>query len=259
LLAGETHTGVTLQTLHPEKFDHGAILAQTPPLIIPNASQCTYQELLDFITPKAAEILAHGVRNRLFMPELNRQERGQDTRPSSSIETDRPLRHAPKITTEDRHIDWTNWMIEDILRRDRVLGRLWTFCQPTGKPKTRIVLEGLENVTRKAPDFWWSGKLNTLAGTAYFQPTGNMNSPYDAKDFSKFFLLPVISANEERFNIPCVEQGDAIVMLHRSGGSLLVREITVEGGKKKSAAKALSRWASFGEIEVDNHLMIGKQ
>ena len=237
---------MTLQTLHPEKFDHGAILAQTPPLKIPNASKCTYEELLDFITPKAAEILVQGIQNRLFIPDPNRPHIA-----SLSSETGRPLRHAPKITTEDRHIDWTKWIMEDILRCDRVLGRLWTFCQPEGKPKTRIVLEGLENVTSKALDFWWSGKLNTRVGTAYFQPTTNMDSPYDHKDLGKFYLLPVVSADKKHFSIPCVEHGDAIVILHRSGGSLLVREITVEGGKKKSAAKALAQLAGSGDIEFD--------
>lgn len=223
------------------------MLAQTPSLKIPNESKCTYEELLDFITPKAAEILIHGIRNRLFIPDPNRPHIA-----SLSTGTGRPLRHAPKITTEDRHIDWTKWRMEDILRRDRVLGRLWTFCQPKGKPKTRIVLEGLENVTQNAPDFWWSGRLNTLVGGTYFQPTGNTNSPYDHIDLGKFSLLPVISAAEERLSIPCVEHGDAIVMLHRSAGSLLVREITVEGGKKKSAAKALAELAGSSDIEIDH-------
>jgi hypothetical protein len=259
LLAGETHTGVTLQTLHPVKFDHGAILAQTPlpGLKIPNASECTYQELLEFITPKAAEMLVQGIRNRLFIPDPNRLERSQnsasskDINPSSSTDTGRSLRHAPKITAEDRHIDWKKWTMEDILRRDRVLGRLWSFCQPKGKPKMRIVLEGLEDMKRKASDFWLFGKMNKLAGTANFQLTANMNSPYNQKDLGKFFLLPIISPDDERFSIPCVERGEAIVMRHSSGDALLVKETTVEGGRKKSAAKALAEWARSGEIEVD--------
>jgi methionyl-tRNA formyltransferase len=256
LLAGETHTGVTLQTLHPEKFDHGAILAQTPPLKIPNASQCTYQELLEFITPKAAEVLVQGIRDRLFIPDRNRQERsqhndsGRGMSSSSSSETGRPLRHAPKITTEDRYIDWKK-STEDILRRDRVLGRLWTFCQPKGRPKTRIVLEGLEDMTRKAPDFWWFEMLNELASTAYSKTTGNMNNPYDHKDLGKFILLPVLSVGNQRFSIPFVEQGGAMVMRHPNGDVLLVKEITIEGGKKKSAAKALAEWSRAHEVAVD--------
>ena len=252
LLTGETHTGVTLQTLHPEKFDHGAILAQTPPLEIPNASQCTYEQLLNFITPKAAEILVQGIRNRLFILGPTRLHAA-----SPSSETDRHLRHAPKITTEDRQIEWTKWTTEDLIRRDRVLGRLWSFCQPKGKPKTRIILEGFSDMTAKAPEFGWFHALNKLAGSACSesQPAGNMDSTYDERSLGRFFLLPMISVDHQRFRIPCVKHEDAIIMRHPNGDAMLVREFTVEGGKKKSAFKVLDEWSKSGEIEAPSIIL----
>lgn len=242
LLAGETHTGVTLQTLHPEKFDHGAILAQTPPLEIPNAAQCTYEELLDFITPKAAEILAQGIRNRLFLSD--------PMCASSSTENGRPLRHAPKITTQDRHIDWAKWTTEDFLRRDRVLGRLWSLSQPRGKPETRLIFDGLEDLTAEVHGLWWFEKLKERAGIASFQPAGGVKIQTSHRDPGNFFLLPLIPADSQRLSIPCVKHGDALIMRHPNGDALLVREITVEGGRKKPAAKALEDWSRTGEIEA---------
>jgi methionyl-tRNA formyltransferase len=35
------------------------------------------------------------------------------------------LKHAPKITPEDGHIDWDTWTADRILRASRALGRLW--------------------------------------------------------------------------------------------------------------------------------------
>jgi hypothetical protein len=244
LLAGETHTGVTLQTLHPEKFDHGAILAQTPPLEIPNASRCTYEELLDFITPKAADILVQGIRNHLFILDPNRP---QST--SLSLETDQPLRHAPKITTEDRHVDWTKWTAQDILRRDRILGRLWSFFQPQGKPMTRIILESFTDITATAPEFWWFEKLNKLAETAYSlpQPPGTEDSPHDDRDVAKFSLLPIMSVGHQLFSMPCVKHEDGIALRLPNRDFVLVREITIDGEKKKAAARVLDEWSKSGE------------
>lgn len=53
--------------------------------------------------------------------------------------------HAPKITPEDRHIDWNIWTGEQIHLRDRVLGRLWdmeTYSRVYDKPAKRVVFEG---------------------------------------------------------------------------------------------------------------------
>ena len=112
-------------------------------------------------------------------------------------------------------------------------------------------------MTRKAPDFWWFEMLNELASNTYSGPTGNMNSPYDHKDLDKFFLLPVLSVGNQRFRIPFVEQEGAVVMRYPNGDVLLVKEITIEGGKKKSAAKALAEWSRAHEVAIMSHLTIG--
>ncbi|KAJ9264565.1 hypothetical protein DTO212C5_7068 [Paecilomyces variotii] len=121
LLAGRTRTGVTLQTLHHEHFDHGIILSQTPPpgFEIPNPETCTVQELLQVVAPEGARILIEGMRNRLFVPPL--KEAGW-----RATEAGSKLIHAAKIKPEDRHVDWANWTWTDISRRNRILGPLWS-------------------------------------------------------------------------------------------------------------------------------------
>lgn len=121
LLAGEKSTGVTLQTLHHKSFDHGTILSQTPPpgFDIPNPDSCTVPELLNLVAPKGAQLLVDGINDGLFVPPLKdagwRAKRATDN-----------LTHAGKIKPEDLHIDWSNWTMLEINRRNRVLGSLWS-------------------------------------------------------------------------------------------------------------------------------------
>lgn len=120
LLAGKTHTGVTLQTLHHEHFDRGVILQQSPQpgLKIPNPDSCTVPELLDLVSDKGAEILVDGIEKAVFVPPL------EDAR-QNPAEKPKELIHATKITTEDRHIDWRTLPAQMIERKSRVIGPLW--------------------------------------------------------------------------------------------------------------------------------------
>ncbi|PCH05086.1 Hypothetical protein PENO1_024210 [Penicillium occitanis (nom. inval.)] len=134
LLSGKTTTGMTLQTLHHKHFDQGMILDQTPApgIPIPNPESCTVPELLELLAPKGAEMLINGIRNRVFVPplkEVKSQFEGFDAK---------DLTHAPKITPEDRHIQWIEpW--SEIKRRQRVLGPLWSLAVPA--PNEHLSLE----------------------------------------------------------------------------------------------------------------------
>jgi methionyl-tRNA formyltransferase len=210
LLACEAHTGVTLQTLHPEKFDHGAILAQTPlpGFEIPNPSQCTYPELLRLVTPKAAEMLVQGIRDRVFLPGAISNTISISSKPYGN-----PIRHAPKITPMDRHIDWEKTTVDEILRRDRVLGRLWGLIHIEGQGPKRAVFGGLTAVPLDE-SFW-------------------------GKEVSVTYKLPLVSNNGERVTLPCLVDGEAVIVSSPTGGAVRIEEITVAGDKKTGAAKAL--------------------
>nr|POF14241.1 methionyl-trna formyltransferase, mitochondrial [Quercus suber] len=116
ILQGHTHTGVTLQTMHPTRFDHGEILAQTDPDAIPLSASTTAAELSARLSAIAAEVMRKSLERGIFVEPL------RDLGPTSP---DARSSHAPKITPHDRQIDWATWPAAEISRRDRAIGHLW--------------------------------------------------------------------------------------------------------------------------------------
>lgn len=144
---GRTTTGVTLQTMHHQHFDHGVVLQQTSPpgLEIPDPDSCTVSQLLDVVTPKGADVLLGGVKQGLFVPPL--ENRGFSDLPLDEAP------HAAKITPEDRHISWSEWSWQVINRRNRVIGSLWGKAylpgsQPnsTSGSRKRLIFTEMEEV-----------------------------------------------------------------------------------------------------------------
>jgi methionyl-tRNA formyltransferase len=117
ILDGRRYTGVTVQTMHPEEFDHGMILDQTPSPGIEIGEECTTEDLTSQLGPLGAAMLRETIDQGLFIsPEAVTRE--------SEVESP-SLKHAPKITPEDGRIDWDTWPSDRILRAGRALGRLW--------------------------------------------------------------------------------------------------------------------------------------
>jgi len=230
LISGEKYTGVTLQTLDEKTFDHGLILAQTPlpGLPIPNHSQCTYPELLDFVTPKAAEILIQGLRDRVFVPPL------ADIRPQGS---EHDIKHAPKITPEDRHIDWRSWTSVTIGRRHRALGRLWCLIWAGTNVVKRFVFEDSEEVPMPEA-------LEQCLQAISAQGEVHISSENDPVRWLAY--VPSKGTLEWR---PYVEDGNAIIIA-AGDGAVRVQEVTVEGQSKKPASKALRNIEKIGHWEV---------
>lgn len=133
LLSNTEMTGVSLQTLHPSKFDHGVILAQTAPF---RHGAQTVQELEKILAPKGAKLLLQGIRDRVFVnPPKEINDR-------SAPEQEKAIRPAPKLSKDDRHIDWQSWTAEKIERKSRVIGPLWNyFSRADGKSskRTRVI------------------------------------------------------------------------------------------------------------------------
>lgn len=113
LLQGRSQTGVTLQTMHPTRFDHGTILDQKK-IEIPTGS--TIDSVVNVLGPLGADMLTRSIEDEIFVPPI---------RPLRKCGPNNTASYAPKLTAEDRHIDWNTWTAEEILRRDRVLGSLW--------------------------------------------------------------------------------------------------------------------------------------
>ena len=133
LLSGTEVTGVSLQTLHPSKFDHGVILAQTAPS---RHGAQTVQELEKILAPRGAELLVQGIKDRVFVnPPKEINER-------SAPDVEKAIHRAPKISPADRHIDWQMWTAEEILRKHRIIGPLWNYfsrADARSSKQTRLI------------------------------------------------------------------------------------------------------------------------
>jgi len=225
LLAEETHIGVTLQTLHPEKFDHGRILAQTqyPGFGIPKSGKCTTAELLEFITPKAADLLVKGIRDRVFDPSHQK-----DLGTSNENVKGRPVRHAPKITPEDRHIDFGSMTASSIATRDRTLGRLWSIVRFNNGSKKRVVFDDVEAIPRpqKMIDFF--------------------ESKNDTGD--NFEGLNLIRHDGEVNTVPMMKNpnGGGIIVATTGSEAVRIGKATIDGKSKTDAAHALFRQEKEG-------------
>lgn len=215
LLAGETVTGVTLQSLDDKCFDHGIILAQTKPpfLAIPHPDRCNYLELLNFITPQAASLLVEGIENGVFVPPLVKV-----SGPKPAL-----LRHAPKITSVDKQINWRCWCSSIIDRRRRALGRLWTNIWVDANEVRRFLFEDIEIVA--IPD-----ALTKIGVTETNPAIRTWDAVPDVQ-----FLFYSESGLAEKIKWPYVDDGEAIIIATRDGNAVRVKEITVEGCSRRPA------------------------
>ena len=154
LLRGRSSTGVTVQTLHPKHFDHGDILAQTPSPGIKVGMNATPSELIDQLGHHGGQLLVDVLQRRAFVPPLD--DAGWYARSGG------PIDHAEKITPQHRYIDFATATIDDIAKRQQVLGKLWC-CLPNGE---RIIFEsiipsGLKKDT-ETPGLFVSTELNCV-------------------------------------------------------------------------------------------------
>lgn len=114
---------MSIQTLHPKHFDQGRILAQTPApgLSIPDGTRAV--DLEQRLAATGAEMLVEVLKTGTFAPPL--QDVGWYAGSSG------PTDHAPKITKQDRFVDFRAKTMDDILAMHYALGDLWTLL-PNG-------------------------------------------------------------------------------------------------------------------------------
>ena len=122
---------MTVQTLHPEHFDQGTILAQTPYPGFEHGCS-TVPELLTLMSSKGAEMLVQSINDRLYLQAAKRPHILQDDRVRAIA------RAAPKITSQDKFIDWNTWTAEVIIRRHLAIGPLWSLVK-NGQNARRLI------------------------------------------------------------------------------------------------------------------------
>lgn len=103
--------------------------------------------------------------------------------------------------------------VDEILRRDRILGRLWGLIHIEGQGPKRVVFGGLDAVSWDE-NFW-------------------------EKEVGVTHKLPLLSNNGERVVLPCLVDGEAVIVCNPTGGAVRIEEVTIAGDKKTGAAKAL--------------------
>lgn len=142
IMYGAKRGGITLQTLDTKKFDHGVILAQRP-VHFPRPSSITYPELLEHMTPLAAQLLLGGLQDRVYIPPLIDVGKGtyEDQLPPDM------LVHAPKISKEDRLVNWQRYEAATrIDRRHRALGPMYSMIYVDEHVEKRFVFHDFEVV-----------------------------------------------------------------------------------------------------------------
>ncbi|SPO06600.1 related to methionyl-tRNA formyltransferase precursor, mitochondrial [Cephalotrichum gorgonifer] len=223
LLQNRTHTGITLQTLDEHKFDHGLVLAQTPRPGIPIPPRCTVPQLIDLVKGPAAELLVSGLNQGLHAKPV-------EIRPRFTGEK---IRYAPKLTKRDRWLDWGS-APEEVERRLRVLGPLWT--QAVGKKgrAERIIFRDAEEVV--GDDAAGSVEGGAAAAAAGWKEV------WREVEFLVEEGAPVEEAERVRVRY-CVEFGGSVILEYPTGGRLRVREAVVEGMPVQSASRALAPFA----------------
>lgn len=116
LLNGDKFSGVTVQTLHPTKFDRGEIVAQTGE--IPIDDNETLASLRDKLGLAGAQLLANVIKDGSYK--------------APSFQSKYPYSYAAKFTAADKHADFS-LSAERLARLFKTLGPLYTFKQILNK------------------------------------------------------------------------------------------------------------------------------
>ena len=200
LLSNCSRTGSTLQTMHPQYFDQGVILDQTPfPGLEHNCT--TFPELSSKMAPLGAEMLVRAIKERTFVPPYEAQGWAQAGHGGLT-------RPAPKITAEDSHIDWARWTSEEILRKQNIVGPLWN---------TVHQFDSKKGETRPRRVIWSSGF--SKASTADIDLTQGPGRPYSMQD-------------DPQFSIACVNTADYHM--------LQAEKVTLDGARERTGRAALA-------------------
>lgn len=160
ILQGRRVAGLSLQTLHPSRFDEGIVLDQQS-LDVPNPGEITTKELTAYLAPFGGEMLVDAIRKKLYIPPYN------FIQPHKSIHKNN-LVHTMKIKKKFLAIDPKTLTATDILRRNRAFGPLHAFASPTcDSDQARQINLDLEMRPSTAEDI-----PNEVQSIAYTIPNG---------------------------------------------------------------------------------------
>ena len=168
-------------------------------------------ELLEQVAPVGADMLLTCIKSHLYLASNDIPEEVRDVKEVAAA------RAAPKITPNDRFIDWETWTAEEIMRRHRVIGPLWSSARlnDEGKSKRRII--------------WSTG----------FDQTSN---------------TPVVDVPVGQPVFIGTESSDQNVYVRTCDDRMLaVGEITIEGGEQAKPIQAAKKAGIADDSTLRNH------
>lgn len=169
LLNNDEYTGVTIQTLHPTKFDHGNIIAQTSPLpvfdllhrkpvepLVPSGADYEdsrppkLKQLMDQLGLVGGHLLQDVIKSGVYASK------------DAIINNDYESSYAKRITTDDKRINWGEDTAEQLLNKLQTLGPLHAFkkCQLKEKNPVslkRVLLHDFEVIDLPTANDWDAG------------------------------------------------------------------------------------------------------
>ncbi|KAG5364783.1 Methionyl-tRNA formyltransferase [Yarrowia sp. E02] len=208
LLNGDLHTGVTVQTLHPTKFDRGRVVAISEK--IPIARETTFESLRDTLADTGAALLYSTIKTRNF------------TDSSYEVKSGCPDVYAGHVTSKMRAIDWSVDSAAKLERFCNTLGSLYTHKvfeerkqvkADFQEKRLRVLLTGLKKVdgmdATGAPGshFLQDGKvlINTVDGVVSC-PT--LQVEFQAVEDADKFEKRCVGSKKKRAKSQEFEQGE---------------------------------------------------
>ncbi|PVI07926.1 Formyltransferase [Periconia macrospinosa] len=118
ILRRRPFAGITVQTLHPHKFDGGTILAQSPQPGLEYDRDSTLQNLIEYLGPVGGDMLVDVLKSRAFIPPL------EDV--GWYADSGGPIDHAGKVDKKRCFVDFSQATLSDILSIEKIRGVPWT-------------------------------------------------------------------------------------------------------------------------------------
>lgn len=144
LLNRDKFTGVSLQTLHPTKFDQGLVLFQTPE--IPLIETETLSSLTEKLAPLGAEGLLKVISEKLYENPIQH----------AIVNTEYKKSYTRKVTTDSRKVILETDTVASVMAKYRTFGSVFMYHDfmvkkkkksPAESQRKRVQLEGLEDVS----------------------------------------------------------------------------------------------------------------
>lgn len=160
LMNDDAYTGVTVQTLHPTKFDRGRILAQSEKVCITDSDD--FASLQMKLASVGGDLLASCLENRYFERE-----------PVVSTQALPAFSLARKLNPKHRNVDWLRSTSRQIKRLRDALGNLHLFL-PIEKSQKGTTVKGHKKVVFNAFEPLDEGDCSLLTpGQFRLQPDQN--------------------------------------------------------------------------------------